>query len=325
MLSLFVYLQCFAPGCLEIFPSLNIEQRQTLYCTHLKAAQEALIQRRYAEVKKVKVRKIKKNIKNETDLKVFEEFSSNGIINVFVIPGDVLVVPSFSSPTHDCPVDYIHIRNQKCPLARCKETKSKLRQLAKNEAPLCIHTILIHAIKHSSTNTAGPSSSTPTAGPSLSTTTAGPSSSSASGATSSTAPVVKKKVKNPKINRDLTTKAVMEKISSNFPTMTQLESSGFSHESRQYLDQVLANKTLQQTMKECSRKNCSSCHKSRLENWPFKPKQAFLLSLGHIVQIEIPVKLCRRCRRIFYPGNMLFNYLLFCHQLLDGMKNHYNR
>ena len=269
--------QCFAPRCLEIYPSLDRGQRQTLYCPHLQAAQDALSAGRYAVGKSVKLSFLKEIIKDENIYKN----SSDSKINVSVLPDDIYVVPSFSAPTHDCPVDYVHIRKQKCPLTSCKESKSKLHTLSKKETPLCLHTILIHSLQAKSQSSQSTSSSA--SFPSAET-------------------LVKKTIKNPKINRDLTTAVVMSKISEHFPTMTEMESSGFIRKSRTYVEKMISSKRVQKTLLKCTRNVCTSCPESGLEDWPFRPKQAFLLSLGHLVKITIPVKLCRKCRRIFYPG-----------------------
>lgn len=194
-------------------------------------------------------------------------------------------------------MDYVHIRKQKCPLTSCKESKSKLHTLSKKETPICLHTVLIHSLEAQSQSS--PSSSSSASLPSAET-------------------GVKKTIKNPKINRDLTTKVVMDKISQHFPTMTEMESSGFITRSRTDVEKLVSSKSVQETILKCTRKVCTSCHESVLEDWPFRPKQAFLLSLGHLVKVEIPVKLCRKCRRIFYPGvfiipttKILINFLLF--------------
>ena len=207
----YLLFQCFAPRCLEIYPSLDNEQRQTLYCPHLQAAQDALSAGRFAVGKSLKLSFLKEILKDENDYKILEAYSSNGKINISVLPEEIYVVPSFSAPTHDSPVDYIHIRKQNCPLTSCKESKSKLHMLSKKETPLCLHTVLIHSLEDKSQSL--PSASSSASLPSAET-------------------GVKKTIKNPKINRDLTTKVVMDKISEHFPTMTEMESSGFITRSR---------------------------------------------------------------------------------------------
>jgi hypothetical protein len=277
--------QCFAPRCLEIFPSLSTEQRNSLYCTHLVEAQTAVVSRQNAEKKSVALKALRKILQSDKDYQILADNSSNGNINIFVLPENIYVVPSFYPPTHDSPVEYIHIRNQKCLLAKCKEKKSKLHTLTKKEAPICLHTVLIHSM-----DALKPSSSTALV----------PSSSNAMATSSSNAPKTKKHY--PKLNRELSTKVVMDKISEHFPTMTKMESTGFVKKSRRYVEKLVSSKNINQTIMGCSRNFCTSCQETILEDWPFKPKQAFLLSLGHMVKIEIPVKFCRKCRRIFYPG-----------------------
>ena len=223
------------------------------------------------------------------DYKILEENSSGGKIDIYVLPENIYAVPSFSPPTHDSPLEYIHIHKEKCPITSCKEKKTKLHSLVKKEAPICIHTVLVH-----SSNATLDSS-----------TTAAASSSSSTSGTSTTVPEAKKKIKNPKINRDLTTKVVMDEISKHFPTMTKMNPSGFVTKSRSFVEKLVSSPSINQTIDGSTRKLCTACPETLLELWPFKPKQAFLLSLGHMTKIDIPVKFCRKCRRIFYPGRSL--------------------
>ena len=248
-----------------------------------------------------------KNLVDAEDFKILGENSTNGKISISILPEEIYVVPSFATPTHDNPLPYIHIRNQKCPLTTCKEKKSKLRVLIKKDAPPCIHTVLTHAISGKlKSTTQQRSSSTPVPGTSTtpqvgtsSTPLAGPSSSvfraSCTSATSA-------KVKNPKINRELTIKLVVHNISLHFPTMSKITSTDFVNRSRMYVEKLVSSDARNRTIEEHSRKFCTSCTKKALEDWPFKPKHAYLLSLGHLVKIEIPVKFCRKCKRLFYPG-----------------------
>ena len=228
----------------------------------------------YAVKKTVKLRKLKNLIKDE-DFQILESNSVSGKIDVFVLPENIFVVPSFAPPTHDNPLRFIHIKNQKCPLTTCREKKSKLHTLTKKQAPLCIHTVLTNHISGKQASTPARTSSTPVTGTSPSPPTR---------SFSTPGPSRKKKSKNPKINRDLTLKEVIDQVSKHFPTLTQVELPSFVRQSRVFVEELVSNKNISQIIKERSRKNCISCTESTLEDWPFKPKQAYLLR--HAIQIE---------------------------------------
>ena len=249
-----------------------------------------MINDRYAEVKELSVGDITQKIKNSEECERLKEFSSDGKIRIWCLPDNIFVVPSFSQPSHDSPVEYIHIKNHVCPLASCKEKKSKLHQLAKKTAPLCIHTLLTYVIDQDPSTQGASSSSVP----SLSST---PTLASSKQTVTSSS----KKIKNPKINRDLTTQVVIDNIVKNFPAMSHIDSSEFLRESRKYVEKLVNTNELQNVLHESSRKFCSSCIDSTLEIWSFQSKQAFFLSMGHMACIDIPVKFCRKCKRVFYP------------------------
>ena len=216
-----------------------------------------------------------------------------GKINIWALPDKVYIVPSFDTPGYESPLEYIHIRNEKCPLSKCKEKKSKLHSLEKKEQPLCLHTVLIHSIAQASLTASSSSKKTPM----------------------------------PKLNRELSTKIVMDKILEHFPSMTKMESTGFVRKSRRYVEKLVTNENRNETVMKQTIKCCTSCPETLLEDWPFKPKQAFLFSLGHLVKIEIPLKFCRSCKRVFYPGNFLLVYTHVSTQpqgvILSVKKNHH--
>ena len=76
-------------------------------------------------------------------MNVLNEGSSDGTtIKVYSLPGNNIAVPSLFPTTHENPLSYLHIRNKKCPLQMCRETKSKLHTLLRKENPICLHTLL---------------------------------------------------------------------------------------------------------------------------------------------------------------------------------------
>ena len=233
------------------------------------AAQNALTDGEYADKKTLELDTLKKLVKSDEVIKELTEASSAGKIDVWELPDKIFIVPSFSPPSHESPVEYIHVKDDNCPLSKCRQGKSKLHTLAKKEQPLCVHNILVH----STVQVQGSSKSST------------------------------KKVAVPKLDRDITTKIVMNQISEHFPSLTKMESTGFVKKSRRYIEKLFVNaNVLNETILKQTLTRCTSCPQSLLEDWPFKPKQSFLFSLGHLMKIEIPLKFCRSCRAVFYPG-----------------------
>ena len=267
-----ILFQCYAPRCLDIFPSLTSDQRKTLFCTHLEEAQKAVDTENYARKIKIKLKKLKEILKLD-DFKIVEQNAINGKIEVAILPEDIFVVPSFSPPSHDNPISYIHIRNNKCPLESCKEKRSKLHSLVKKNDPLCIHTMLTALATNHKTSTPQPSQE-------RSLSVSAPSSSqlptrtlSAPAGSSNT----KSKIRYPKLNRDLTIQVVINKIIKHFPSLTQLDKTTFVSQSRRFIEELISNNERNVTIREHLRNSCTACENSILEEWKFKPKQAFLL------------------------------------------------
>ena len=242
-----------------------------MYCNHLEEAQKAVTRGNYAAKQSVKLKKLRNILKDE-DFKILQTHSTNDKIEVFVLPGNVYVVPSLAPPSHDNPLRFIHIRNQKCPLSTCKEKKSKLHTLTQKDNPLCIHTILTNYISGKEVSTPVRSESTPVKG------TVSPSPPPPPPRSSSTAvPPTGKKVKHPKLNRELTVKEMIKNIQHHFPTLSQLDSTSFVHQSRMFVEQLISSKNINEIVQEHSRKQCTVCSDSVLEEWQFKPKQSFIL------------------------------------------------
>ena len=105
------------------------EQKKTPYCKHLGDAYSAKKSGQYADKKSFSIEELTALVKDKDIIHTLQEAASNGIIAVFSVPGENLVVPSFSSPTHEAPLNYIHVRNDSCPLSSCKDKKSKLHTL----------------------------------------------------------------------------------------------------------------------------------------------------------------------------------------------------
>ena len=212
-------------------------------------------------------------VKKPDDLKILAAAaSSEGLIPVYVLPGDNLVVPSFSSPNHESPLQLIHVRSNKCPLGSCKEKKTKLHTLVAKERPVCLHTLLCHAVRDSAPSTSS-----------------------------------KTKTFVPKIDRDLSVNYLVDKIRDRFPSMESIHSAKFLKKSRKYVEKLAQNPSRNEVISNNTPKVCEFCKESVLLDWPFKSKKSFLISMGHLVEIEIVLKVCSACKRVFYPGKYYFN------------------
>ena len=257
---------------MEFHTTLTTEQKNTNYCDHLIQADKVLKCKEYAEPSILDLDDLKKTMSDE-DFAVLSTGCSDGKLLIWKLPENVYVVPSFCELSHETPLSYIHIRDKKCPLATCKEKKSKLHTLTKKDQPLCNHTLLIH---HSTGQHESPTT---------------------------------KREFFPKLNRDQTTKIVMDNILSHFPSMTSMDSTGFVHTSRRFVEKLVSKKRKHrdQAIREQTKTTCTFCPDVLLEDWPFSAKQGFLLSLGHMVKIKILLKFCRRCKVLFYPGKFSKN------------------
>ena len=257
---------------METRTTLTSEQKETLYCDHLILADKARTAGIHAEKKRVKIKHLEKLLKNRNDYEELVKVSSGGEINIWELPDGTYIVPSMFDITHESPVEFLHILNKQCLLSKCKEKKSKIHSLSKKDQPLCLHTFLIHAQAQGQTDQT---------------------SSQCSSA---------KKPPTPKLNRDLTVDFVISKIIENFPTMTKVESSKFVTKSRSYVEKLVLDKDINRKILEKCPSVCAVCPNGVLEDWQFKASKAFLISVGHLLQIEIPVKFCRSCKRVYYPG-----------------------
>ena len=221
------------------------------------------------EKQRIKLKKIKEAL-NQEDFKVVEQNTNDGRVEIAVLPGNIYVVPTFSPPSHDNPLQYVHIRDEKCPLEICKEKRSKLRLLLKKDPPLCIHTVLA-ALAAKSTSVPVPERSISAPGSSTS------SSQIRSFSTPAISSSSESKIRYPKVNRDLTINIVIQSICEHFPTLTKLETETFVSQSRNFLEKLVSSERRNEMISQHIRKSCTSCHNSVLEKWPFEPKKAYFL------------------------------------------------
>ena len=114
------------------------------------------------------------------------------------------------------------------------------------------------------------------------------------------------------IDFDLTVKHVISEIKSKFPaTMKDCEESNFVKNSRIFVNSLIEMpEKLEQVLKTVP-SQCKYCE-IPLNEWRHKTPKSYFLSMGHLKQIQILVKLCPKCRRAYYPS-FYENGILFIH------------
>ena len=123
--------------------------------------------------------------------------------------------------------------------------------------------------------------------------------------------VVQKETKH-YIDFDLTIKDVIQNIKSGFPSsLKDCEESDYLGRSRIFVDSlVVLPEKLEQLLKTLP-SHCNYCH-HQLYDWKHKGAKSYFLSMGHIKEIQIQLKVCSKCNRAFYP-DFYKNGLLFLH------------
>ena len=113
----------------------------------------------------------------------------------------------------------------------------------------------------------------------------------------------------PKLDRDLTVDFVLDRITEYYPSLSS--ENDFLLQNRKHVDKLTTSQKINNEMVKYSLKICPNCPDSHLTDWPFKAKTAYFISMGRLKEIQIPVKLCDKCRRAYYPqGNININHYL---------------
>ena len=114
------------------------------------------------------------------------------------------------------------------------------------------------------------------------------------------------------IDYHLTVQTIMGKIKSKFPSsFKSLRESDFVKNSRSFVDSLLSSPEKLSQVLETLPYMCEFCD-IPLENWIHKEAKSFLITLGHIREVKVNVKICKSCRRSYYP-DFYENGILFVH------------
>ena len=124
--------------------ALPLHERMTRnYCTHIIQAREAHQSKSYAKVVTINLPDILSKVCDESLEKALISESSDGDINVYLLPGDNIAVPLLGTEKNEFLTDFVHLRDLKCSLDTCsKKTKSKLHTLVLKGTPVCQHSLL---------------------------------------------------------------------------------------------------------------------------------------------------------------------------------------
>ena len=262
-----IIFQCYSTKCLDLWSNLSTDQRKTFYCQHLEEAMKACEIQDFAEENLIEIEKLEKVLTNKEDIAALQASAVNGKLTVYSLPGNNVAVPSFATVSHECPVGFIHIRNKKCTIRSCRARRSKQRTLTAKQQPICLHSLVNLAVINPETF-----------------------------------PTSTKKTFVPKINRDLSINFIIENIQLTFPNLATLQSFEVLQTSRFFLESIIHSPSRNEVILQNTPLSCKFCKEGDLLDWPFKTRKSFLLSMGHISKIEIPLKVCCTCRRVFYPG-----------------------
>ena len=179
-----------------------------------------------------------------------------------IITGDNMAVPLMEDGNETNSPMFVHLRQLICPLEACKRKgRSKLHTLLTKAKPLCLHTIV------------GLVSNVP-------------------------AESTDSKLVDHQIDFKLTVNKVIHKVKNGFPTSFRLlEEGSFLVESKTFVAGLLSSGD---NLEDRIPQKCDTCH-CDLEDWKRKPARSYLISLGAIKKITIPVKRCPKCSCAFYP------------------------
>ena len=86
---------------------------------HLSVAQKAKKSNVTAQPILLKLDKILSILKEE-DINTLSKLEKKGSLELFAVTGEYLVVPRVYDESDDAPLPYIHVKNNVCPLYKCK-------------------------------------------------------------------------------------------------------------------------------------------------------------------------------------------------------------
>ena len=190
----------------------------------------------------------------------------------FILGQNVVVPLFYDGDGYTSPL-YVHLKDLVCPIEACKRKgRSKMHTLISKAKPLCLHTIV---------------------------------------GLVSGVPVEKETSKQVEHEIDFkgTVKKVLQRVKHEFPPSYRLlEEGNFLMESKNFVSKLFSS---EDDLEERIPKQCDSCRVG-LEVWKRKMPRSYLISLGAIKKVKIPVKICPLCHCAFYP-DLYKNGVIFLH------------
>ena len=150
-----------------------------------------------------------------------------------------------------------------CPEKKCQAGGSRVHSLTQKSNPLCLHTYLILKAGISEKN-------------------------------------IEKSAQVHEIDRECTVDLVTNSVLEHFPSATE-DHTDFLKVNKQFLEQLFKMKDISAELTRHCVKKCPTCS-GNVVSWSHKTKESFLISLGDIKKVRIPVKQCQKCRVLLYPN-----------------------
>ena len=93
----------------------------------------------------------------------------------------------------------------------------------------------------------------------------------------------------------------MGKIQESFPSMSDDTCSTFLAQNRKYTTRLVQATDISSEINKHVPSNCQFCVDTELVVWPYKPSNAYFISMAHLSEIQIEVKTCPKCKLAHYP------------------------
>ena len=101
------------------------------------------------------------------------------------------------------------------------------------------------------------------------------------------------------VNRDGTIDLVLDLIMEHLPTATE-DCEQFLVQNKNFVSQLLKKTNISEELGKYVPRLCNKCG-GKVDRWQHKPKTSFVISLGEIKTVTIPVKQCVNCYILLYP------------------------
>ena len=113
------------------------------FCPHIFKAKEALKHGHFAQLEAINIHSVFKKVTDENLEESLLRESSDGEVNVYLLPGGNIAVPMLDMFATKNSETFVHVRDSQCSLQTCsKKVKSKKHTLVEKGVPVCAHSIL---------------------------------------------------------------------------------------------------------------------------------------------------------------------------------------